>query len=659
MKQAISLACVLACCTCGAWSQSTVRVSVGPGGAEANYHSLRAALSADGRFVAFESSAMNLLANDLNSDLPDVFVADLSTGALTLVSANFAGLQGNLSSQRPSISADGRFVAFESDAVSLVEGDGNGARDVFVRDMQSGRIVRASVGSAGVEGNGTSSHAVVSDDGRWVAFESDATNLVPDDTNGVRDVFVRELSNGQTRRVSVSSLDAQGDAPSGAPSIAGNGLTVAFHSLASNLVDDDTNGVLDVFVRDLAASTTERASVGSALAQANAASSLPSLSRNGRYVAFESEGTNLVAGDSNGASDVFVHDRLGGGTQRASVDELGFQGDNASLLSGPAQISSDGRFVVFESWAANLVPDDTNQTLDVFVRDLWTGTTERCDVSNAGEEAAAASNAAGLSDDGRRIAFTSGAANLVDGDTNAMWDVFLRDRGLAAPSQGFCFGDGADAGVTSACPCGNFGSGGHGCASSMNASGASLVARGFIAADDIVLLAAGLPRATVCQFLQGDAATDVVFGDGVRCAGGQTVSLRVKASVGGLCVLPGPGDTLPLSTLGGVTVGSGATRVYQVVYRNAAASFCPPGTVNLTNAFTRRDCVPTEVERPCAVRRLKSPVRGDYLGSRMEPCRRASAVRRPSPARRATPPRSRRGHTPAPSSCGPRSRSRT
>lgn len=586
MKRSIQLACVLACGASSAWSQSTARVSVGAGGVEANDHSLRAALSADGRFVAFESSATNLLAADLNSDLPDVFAVDLATGALTLVSANSAGLQGNLGSQRPSISADGRFVAFESDAVSLVEGDGNGARDVFVRDRQSGRIVRVSVDSAGVEGNGSSSHAVVSGDGRWVAFESDATNLVPDDTNGVRDVFVRELGNGLMRRVSLGSFDVQGNAASGAPSISGDGLTLAFQSLASNLVDDDTNGVLDVFVRDLAASTTERVSLGSALAQANGASSHPSLSRNARYIAFESDATNLVAGDGNGASDVFVHDRLSGGTQRASVDELGFQGDNASQLSGPARLSADGRFVVFESWASNLVPDDTNQTLDVFVHDLWTGATERCDVSNAGEEAASTSIAAGLSDDGSRILFTSGAANLVDGDANAVWDVFLRDRGLAAPSQGFCFGDGADAGVTSACPCGNFGSGGHGCASSMNTAGASLVARGTTAADDIVLLAAGLPRSTVCQFLQGDAATDVVFGDGVRCVGGSTIALRVKPSVGGLCVLPGPSDTLTISTLGGVSVGSGATRIYQVVYRNAAASFCPPGTVNLTNAWS-------------------------------------------------------------------------
>src|SRR5437762_3224846 len=247
--------------------------------------------------------------------------------------------------------------------------------------------VRVRVASDGTEGNDVSLGSALSADGRFVAFDSAATDLVAGDTNGVSDVFVHDRQTGTTERVSVASDGAQGNGSSGLvtfafpPALSADGRFVAFVSAATNLVASDTNGATDVFVHDRQTGTTERVSVASDGAESNAASVGAALSADGRFVAFHSAATNLVADDTNGTTDVFVHDRQTGMTERVSVASDGTQGNNAS--SYPA-LSADGRFVAFDSAATDLVACDTNGTTDVFVHDRQTGTTERASVASGG-----------------------------------------------------------------------------------------------------------------------------------------------------------------------------------------------------------------------------------------------------------------------------------
>jgi archaellum component FlaF (FlaF/FlaG flagellin family) len=233
---------------------------------------------------------------------------------------------------------------------------------------QSPTTVRVSVDSHGAQGNAASGlyGVSVSADGRYVAFESVSDNLVPGDTNGVDDVFVRDRQSGQTERVSVDSSGVQGNGRSNFPSISADGRYVAFWSLADNLVSGDTNGAYDVFVHDRQSGQTERVSVDSSGAQANNSSFNPSISGDGRYVAFQSYADDLVPGDTNGFADVFVHDRQSHWTERVSVDSSGVQGDGHSYLPS---ISADGRHVAFLSAADDLVPGDTNAGVDSFLRD--------------------------------------------------------------------------------------------------------------------------------------------------------------------------------------------------------------------------------------------------------------------------------------------------
>jgi Tol biopolymer transport system component len=409
---------------------TTERLSVSSAGEQGDGPSAAPAISAEGRFVVFSSSASNLVPGDTNGHI-DVFVRDRDSGTTERVSVSSAGEQGNSISGMPAISADGRYVAFWSQAYNLVPGDTNGYPDVFVRDRVSGTTQRVSMSSAGEQGNYDSLWPSISADGRFVAFMSQASNLVPGDT-GYYDVFVRDRVSGTTERVSVSSAGEQGNGPSSDPAISADGRFVVFSSSASNLVPGDTNGHIDVFVRDQVSGTTERASVSSAGEQASYYSRDPAISADGRYVAFWSQAYNLVPGDTDGYNDVFVRDRVSGTTERVSVSTAGEQ---ASYDSWYPAISADGRFVIFSSLASNLVPADTGYD-DVFVRDRVSGTTERVSVTSAGEQGDGPSSDPAISADGRFVVFSSWASNLVPGDTNANCDVFLRDRWETDPPTG-------------------------------------------------------------------------------------------------------------------------------------------------------------------------------------------------------------------------------
>ena len=293
---------------------------------------------------------------------------------ITRVSFDSAGNQGGGNS--PSISADGRFVAFSSRASNFVPGDTNNNNGIFVRDRLTNTTTLVSVDSAGNLGNRGSFGASISADGRFVAFESDASNIVPGDTNSTRDIFVRDTLTNTTTLVSVDSAGNQANSFSQDASISADGRFVAFASNSSNLVPGDTNNTYDMFVRDTLTNTTTRVSVDSAGTQGNGGNVLgiPSISADGRFVAFSSRAFDLVPGDTNfrldmsgrDRFDMFVRDTLTNTTTLLSLGSAGNPGNSSSLSPS---ISADGRFVAFSSESSNLVPGDTNNNYDIFVAD--------------------------------------------------------------------------------------------------------------------------------------------------------------------------------------------------------------------------------------------------------------------------------------------------
>jgi Tol biopolymer transport system component len=417
--------------TAGATSlpDRTFRVSVAPDMSQLDGDSGDTSLSANGQIIGFTSTASRFMPGDANGSTRDVFTFDVATGQRRLISAAAGGANGPSSS--PALSADGARVAFVSSASNLVSGDGNGVADVFLTD-RDGKVVRVSVAADGGDANGPSSNPDISADGRYVVFESAASNLVAGDANGAPDVFVRDLQTGTTKLVSAARGGGTGNGASGAPAISAGGRFVSFASQASNLVAGDGNGVGDVFVRDLARGRTERVSIDSHGRQQNAAVEAPfqqvsDVSGNGRYVVFDSDATNLVRQDANQHTDVFLRDRRRHTTVLVSASTLNVQGNNDSFSP---LISSDGRIVAFQSLASNMAPGDGPRE-DVFVRDLRQRTTSVVGVADDGsprapELVAQLLQRPALSADGRIAAFSSTAPNLVAGDTNGREDVFLR-----------------------------------------------------------------------------------------------------------------------------------------------------------------------------------------------------------------------------------------
>jgi len=290
-----------------------------------------------------------------------------------------SGRQANAASNGSSISADGRKVVFQSVASDLVVGDTNMRQDVFVHDLTTGETIRVSVANDGSQANGSSGSdgwgnaPAISADGRFVVFESTATNLVPNDTNGTRDIFIRDTANGTTRLVSVASNGAQGNAASSIPSVSAKGNLVAFQSYASNLTPNDTNASWDIFVRNLETGTTTRVSTSETGAEGNQGSYAPVISADGRWVAFTSWANNLVPGDTNDRGDIFLRDIVKGSLSLISATPEGAVGgsisgfDSIYNLRGIA-LSPDARHIAFQSWAPDLVADDTNNVVDIFVR---------------------------------------------------------------------------------------------------------------------------------------------------------------------------------------------------------------------------------------------------------------------------------------------------
>ncbi|MDQ1517760.1 MAG: hypothetical protein QOE80_3590 [Actinomycetota bacterium] len=349
--------------------------------------SQRPTISADGRFVAFWSSADNLVSGDTDQHT-DAFLVDRQTGTTTLISKGFQGAQADGDSKRPTVSRDGRYVAFESAATNLIAppacgllscagGDTNKADDVFLYEVATGNVTRVSTATDGTQGNGASDRPSLSGNGRRILFQSDASNLVAGDGNQVMDIFMRDLDTGQTTLVSSNAANQQSDKMSESPSISADGRWVSFDTKATNFNLADAGGDLDVYVKDLQTGAIDQASVQSGGGQAtgtNGATNVgadSTISSDGRFVSFWSDASSLVPGDTNGSSctnppcaDVFVRDRAANTTTRITSTN-GVQGDGDSF--SPA-ISMDGRFVAIDSKATTLDPSGGGASNeDIFV----------------------------------------------------------------------------------------------------------------------------------------------------------------------------------------------------------------------------------------------------------------------------------------------------
>jgi Tol biopolymer transport system component len=403
------------------------RVSVAHTGAQAALDSNNTTygIGADGRYVYFLSNDSTLAPGDSNGT-GGLFARDLLAGTTIRITGT-----GPQADPVPA-TARGRYVAFTTLDTDLVPGDTNGFSDVFVRDLRTGTTTRVSLTRTGGQGSADSLGPIVSADGRYVAFSSFAPHMARGDRNGERlDAFVRDMRTGTTTLASPSYTGPGGDNETGAAAVSANGRYVAIVSAASNLVPGDTNNALDVMIRDRTAGTTRLVSVSSTGAQGNGDSLNAAMTPDGRYVAFMSSATNLTPGDTNNAADVFVRDLRTGTTRMISTPVGGL----ANGDSHEPAISADGRYVTYYSHASNLVPGDTNNARDVYLWDQRTSTTTRISVGHHGAEPDGWSTQPRISADGRYIAFTSQAANLVPDDTNGTYDVFVHDRGSPADAR--------------------------------------------------------------------------------------------------------------------------------------------------------------------------------------------------------------------------------
>jgi Tol biopolymer transport system component len=384
----------------------TTRVSVSTGGGQADGHSTQPTVSPDGRYVAFRSLASNLVAADTNGQ-QDVFIHDRHTGSTERVSVGPGNVQSNGTlTETPAMSADGRFVAFATNASNFDAGDTNDSIDVYVRDRQTSTTVRASITIDGQPNTSSTSGVAMTADGRYVLFSSGAPNLVADDTNNTRDIFLRDLQTGTTTRVNVGTAGAPAQGgPSSLGTISADGRVVAFHSFATNLVPDDLNGADDVFVRDLEGATTTRVSSGSW----QVPTSGPSLSSDGRFVTFFSQ-----PAQPGGGMSLYVRDRLSGTV--SLLTQVGVGG----------QISGNGRYVCFESRYLFTVPFVFFVHLELYDRQtrlmrVVSTASNDFDASNS-----RLNNECSIDADGSTVVFASGGSNLVADDTNGDTDVFAR-----------------------------------------------------------------------------------------------------------------------------------------------------------------------------------------------------------------------------------------
>jgi Tol biopolymer transport system component len=390
---------------------STSRISSSSAGVAGDGPSDAAWCTADCRYVVFPSSSGNLVPGDTNF-ASDVFLRDRLAGATERISVGSAGEQANYPSGSPTVTADGRYVAFASFATNLVPGDTNGVFDVFVRDRQARTTTRVDLSSDGYQGSAASWAPAITPDGHYVTFTSDAANLVPGDTNGAADVFIRDLRTGVTRLVSTRSDGGAANGRSVAAVPSADGRYVAFESAAGNLVPGDTNDRVDAFVKDLTTGTVARVGVTEYGKQFPGGSDGVSMSADGRRITFVAAPPGIVP-------QLFVHDRTSGTTTMVSVSPDGKPGTSSSYA---ASISGNGRYVAFNSGAGNLVPGAPGFS-NTLIRDLQTRTTTIGSRTSTGAPISQSTIAGAMSDVG--VTFLSGAANVVPGGGSGLFQVYF------------------------------------------------------------------------------------------------------------------------------------------------------------------------------------------------------------------------------------------
>ena len=385
-------------------------------------------LSTNGQYVVFGSQAANLVPGDTNG-VADVFVNDRGTGVTERVSVSSAGVQGNQPlNYEPTVSDDGDVIAFASFSSNLDPNCPGTIGQVFVRTRSAGTTECISIDAGGAEGNGTSGVPNISANGRYVVFDSEASNLVAGDTNATQDIFVRDLVTDTTERVNLKRNGSQSAGSAFWPDISDDGHYVAYRTAVGDLDPDCPAGTSQVYVTDRINATNDCVSVDSGGQPGNDYSDQPRLSGDGRYVAFFARASNLdPACPTTGPAQAYLHDRDTGTTTCESVDGTGAQGDEDSFFP---ELSGDGRTMSFLSSATNLDPHCPNTIAGVrpqmFIRDLDTHVNTCVSVDATGQAAGNALNSGSLSADGRLVAFESSGA-LAPGDTNGLGDMFVRD----------------------------------------------------------------------------------------------------------------------------------------------------------------------------------------------------------------------------------------
>jgi Tol biopolymer transport system component len=580
-------------------------VSLDSNCAASNDDSHHPRVSSDGRYVVFESAASNLVASDTNS-ATDVFLRDTLLNTTTRISVTASGqeTQGGPfdlpNSTHPSISGDGTLVVFDSLATNLVSPapplvNNRVIKQVYLKNLVTGSVVLVSVPSwtPGLWADGDSDEPEISSDGAYVAFGSVATNLIINDTNGYKDVFRYQSNNGNIIRVSQSYTPhnlppaiVQANNNSFMPSISSDGRYIAFISLASSLLPSTVtmSSGRNVFVRDTTVNPVRIVSTDTTgTVGANMDCSYPAISGDGGSIAFVSYATNLVGA-------IYPPSNL----NQAYFRTLGATLGATQLLSydpilgtacnegvrEPPSISTTGQWVTFASSNANFVGGDTNGLCDVFLYDTTSASMTRVGLNYVQAEATGGDSTAS--------SMTADGNMLVfqsDATNLVVGDANGKTDIFRREIHPLYFPYCIDGTTSPPCPCGNTGDLGYGCGNSIHASGGLIVAAGTasVSADTLVLTVSSLPTSTDVLFYQGGAQYLGVFGDGRRCVGGQVIRFGTKTTTNGVASYPEAAD-VPVSIIG-LIPAAGGTRYYQGWYRNADPAFCTPETFNLTNAI--------------------------------------------------------------------------
>jgi Tol biopolymer transport system component len=432
---ALSL-CAVGALSTGAWAQNSIsRESVSTSGAQANDGSAAPSVTFDGRFVVFFSDATNLIAGPHNGKR-QIYLRDRFTNTTTVVSVANSGELGDGDSAWAAISQSGAVVAFESVATNLSGIDANELRDIYVRDLSKGVTERLTVAADGSETDGNSYHPSASFDGRYIVFHSDATNLVAGDVNLCSDVFIRDRVAGVTQRVSTNAFGVAGNGPSRHATVSADGAIVVFESDATNLDSSDTNGATDIFVKNMVTGSVKRITNNASGAAAAGHSADARLTPDGRFVVFTSDATDLKVANAGNPSNpagrrlVYVADLFSGLIERASSTVSGGVPDANCYIP---DISADGRFITYSSPSSLIVAGDANGREDAFVYDRQLKQSVRVSLAADGTQIDGFADFTTISGDGTFVAFMSDATNLMPSDYLGEVQIYGFDFKMGAP----------------------------------------------------------------------------------------------------------------------------------------------------------------------------------------------------------------------------------